>query len=87
VHLVAFLLLFGVVTEAKLKLKPTTLSSAGIILFRYVPNCYFSLRMPVVQPPVQTFVSQIKPLFLSRRILFYGSNLCIVQSDYVPCLG
>ena len=26
-------------------------------------------------------------VFLSRRILFYGSKLCIVQSDYVPCLG
>jgi hypothetical protein len=75
-RLFAFSLLLGVVAEAKLK--PTTPSSAGIIPFRYVANCYFTLRMPVLHHPVQTFVSRIKPLFLSRRILFYGSNPCIV---------
>ena len=75
-RLVTFLLLLGAVAEAKLQL--ATPSSAGIIPFRYVANCYFTLRMPVLHHPVQTFVSRIKPLFLSPRILFYGSNLCIV---------
>ncbi len=75
-RLVTFLLLLGVVAKAKLKL--ATPSSAGIIPFRYVAICYFTLRMPVLHHPVRTFVSRIKLLFLSLRILLYGSKLCIV---------
>ncbi len=48
--LVTLLLLLGAVAEAKLKL--ATPSSAGIIPFRYVLNCYFTLRTPVLRPPV-----------------------------------
>ncbi len=76
-RLFAFSLLFGAVAEAKFKL--TTPSSAGIVPFRFVLNCYFTPKIPARRPRYLAL--------LSRRIVLYGSNLCFVQSDYALCLG
>ena len=50
-RLFAFLLVLGVVAEAKLK--PTTPSSTGIIPSMSVVDCFFTLRMPVLHHPFE----------------------------------
>ena len=73
-RLFAFSLLFGTVTEAKLKL--TTPSSAWTIPFRCVVYCYFVPKLPVLRPHASAVLSR-------SCIFFFRATSCFTDQTFV----